>query len=393
MPGNPFAASPIDFSWLGQLPGQYAAGEKWGRERALRKAFAGGLPKGPDGTTDWAAARDILAQFDPEAAFKYGDPSGSSGDFGLNPIYTMGPNGLGLYQPSKSGGVRPIEFPENVRPLEPQQFLNLGTRYQPAGKYTGGQEAPGGVGQPNAAPAGVPGAPGGGVPGTPSYKIDVAGKRSATEQGESEGKAIVNMPLVENATRRLIEGIEEIEKSPGLKNATGLWQSQMMTVNQDTADVEARIAQTTSGGFLQMYNELRGGGAITEAEGAKASGALFRLAQLKQGDASYRNALREAKFEVYELQNVARRRAGMQPLPNPYAGSNTTSMQRSVPQAMPAPQSMPAPAPAPTSGGRPMPTQIQLQLLAQHANNPEAIAAFDENFGAGAADHFLQGGR
>ncbi len=42
---------------------------------------------------------------------------------------------------------------------------------------------------------------------------------------------------------------------------------------------------------------------------------------------------------------------------------------------------------------RPIPTPDKLQILRQYANNPEAIKAFDEIYGAGAADHFLQGGR
>jgi hypothetical protein len=44
-------------------------------------------------------------------------------------------------------------------------------------------------------------------------------------------------------------------------------------------------------------------------------------------------------------------------------------------------------------GARPVPTQDKVQLLRQYANNPEARAAFDEIYGAGAADHFLTGGR
>jgi hypothetical protein len=44
-------------------------------------------------------------------------------------------------------------------------------------------------------------------------------------------------------------------------------------------------------------------------------------------------------------------------------------------------------------GRRPVPSAEQINLLRQHANNPEAIEVFEGFYGAGSADHFLQGGR
>jgi hypothetical protein len=44
-------------------------------------------------------------------------------------------------------------------------------------------------------------------------------------------------------------------------------------------------------------------------------------------------------------------------------------------------------------GGRPVPKPEQIELLRQHANNPEAIEVFEGFYGAGSADHFLSGGR
>jgi hypothetical protein len=48
---------------------------------------------------------------------------------------------------------------------------------------------------------------------------------------------------------------------------------------------------------------------------------------------------------------------------------------------------------SPSGNARPMPSDQKLAILKANANNPEARKAFDEIFGAGAADHFLQGGQ
>jgi hypothetical protein len=44
-------------------------------------------------------------------------------------------------------------------------------------------------------------------------------------------------------------------------------------------------------------------------------------------------------------------------------------------------------------GARPLPTPDKVQLLKQFAKNPDAVAAFDEIYGRGAAQHFLSGGQ
>jgi hypothetical protein len=72
MPTNPYAPASVDFSALANLPDQYAAGQQFARQQQLRNAFAGGLPKGPDGTTDWNSATGLLAGSDPSTALQLG---------------------------------------------------------------------------------------------------------------------------------------------------------------------------------------------------------------------------------------------------------------------------------------------------------------------------------
>jgi hypothetical protein len=72
MPTNPYAPASVDFSALANLPDQYAAGQQFARQQQLRNAFAGGLPKGPNETTDWNAAIGLLAGSDPSTALQLG---------------------------------------------------------------------------------------------------------------------------------------------------------------------------------------------------------------------------------------------------------------------------------------------------------------------------------
>jgi hypothetical protein len=208
------------------------------------------------------------------------------------PVPFQKPDGTwGVGLPSKDGGFKALEVPGTYMP--PTQQLDTGLGFQGVSKY-------------------------GGTPVGGQTPKNVAGEAAAKESGVSQGKAEANMPIVENATRRIIETLEDIEKSPGLDRATGPLQSQLPTISGEVADVEAKVEQAASGTFLQMYDQIRGAGQITEAEGAKASGALARVGNLKQSDEGYTQAVKEAKFEVFELMNVTRRKAGLDPLPNPY---------------------------------------------------------------------------
>lgn len=66
----------------------------------------------------------------------------------------------------------------------------------------------------------------------------------------------------------------------------------------------ARIAQAQGNAFIQAFESLKGGGAITQIEGEKATAAIGRL-QTAQSEEAFRAALRELR----QLADIARQRA------------------------------------------------------------------------------------
>jgi hypothetical protein len=127
-----------------------------------------------------------------------------------------------------------------------------------------------------------------------------------------------------------------------LPNITGSWRGHpnypSMLKSEEGHALEERIKQLGGGAFLQAFESLKGGGAIQEQEGAKATAALARLANLQQGEKGFREALKEFRDEVIALRQLAHDRAsGKLPMP-------------------PAPTAVAPPAPAPAATAAPPPS-------------------------------------
>lgn len=106
---------------------------------------------------------------------------------------------------------------------------------------------------------------------------DVAGAASLKEQGEAQGKAILDLPRqIDNATLAL-KTIQDIRNHPGKKygvGAAGVLPGIPGTQQRGFVNL---VDQAKGQAFLQAFNSLRGGGQITEVEGSKATQALARL--------------------------------------------------------------------------------------------------------------------
>lgn len=145
---------------------------------------------------------------------------------------------------------------------------------------------------------------------------DVAGRETQEEMGKAKGKAIADLPRVIGNAESLVKSIDTILADPNLSNVTGL-EAYLPTIRSSSHDLEARINQVKGGAFLNAYETLRGGGAITEKEGEKATQAKARLDNLKQSDAGYRQALMDFRNEVAKLVDIAKARAaGTMPMPS-----------------------------------------------------------------------------
>lgn len=129
--------------------------------------------------------------------------------------------------------------------------------------------------------------------------------------GKDQGEAKQALPGVETQTNRIIELIDRLDKSPARSSFTG-YSGYLPNVSTEANDYQGLLDQVGDATFLQGFESLRGSGAITEAEGAKALGALSRLQVTAPSDEGYQSALDDARQVMREILINARKRAGVE---------------------------------------------------------------------------------
>jgi hypothetical protein len=143
------------------------------------------------------------------------------------------------------------------------------------------------------------------APGGPADPAVIEAKQAATTRGtkmaETQVKALSSIPQVIDSAKILEEGISGLignttidakgnikyDKNalphPGFETAVGTSVSKALPQwavpyeGTDRAGFEKRFDQVKGGAFMDAYNTLRGGGAITEKEGEKGTAALNRM--------------------------------------------------------------------------------------------------------------------
>lgn len=220
------------------------------------------------------------------------------------------------------------EMPANVRewnhfnrlsPEQQQQYLTM----KRAERYLNTGDA---FVRPNpVAPGGAPSA---------SIPINVAAAAAQKKAGTLQGQAQVDLPKVQQAAATTLKYIDDVLADPNLASVTGA-EAYVPTVRSTSRDTEARINQLGGRAFLSAFESLKGGGAITEIEGQKATAALARLTDLKQSDAGFKKALEDFRNEVMSLARVAEQRAqGAGPYVPP-AGVPTDAVPRQSTDRLP----------------------------------------------------------
>ena len=138
-----------------------------------------------------------------------------------------------------------------------------------------------------------------GQPVTPDEARD-AKVRSAT--GDAQADATVNLPDAVARTSRSMEILDRMENHPGLSGAVGAknWSSGFGLVDEPIggskeADFVALTEQVGGEAFLQAFQELKGGGHITEVEGLKAEQAIARIRNRKQSEDAYKQSIKDLK--------------------------------------------------------------------------------------------------
>jgi hypothetical protein len=138
---------------------------------------------------------------------------------------------------------------------------------------------------------------------------DVAGVAAAKKIGEGQGDAQVNLPKALEIGNRMIAQIDAVANDSYLPKMIGPVAGRMPNLSGEANTLQAKIDQIQGAAFLQAYEALRGAGAITEVEGEQAKASLTRLANMKQTEAGYADALSDARQNIIALVDIAKRKA------------------------------------------------------------------------------------
>jgi hypothetical protein len=134
-----------------------------------------------------------------------------------------------------------------------------------------------------------------------------SGEVTAKATAERQQDAITALPTVVKTADESIALIDDALNHPGRETATGM--SGMIDPRNywrgsDAKDFGVRLDQIKGQAFLQAFQSLRGGGAITEREGQAATNAIARL-NTAQSDAEFEKSLKDLR----KIADDAKRRA------------------------------------------------------------------------------------
>lgn len=311
--GVSYAAPLLDFSPISKLGDRYAQGVKSRSELDTIDTLKQGLPMTADGQIDYAAAAQMLAksgninavttlakidalrqkadnqasltpdikeyQFAVTQGFKgllsdwMARKRGGAGEYGLQPVWGRDKDGNPvMLQAGKSGEAIRTKLPDGVS-LSGKDAVKLdaGTHWVLIDPLTRQQ-------------VGI-------IP------KNIEGKEAAEERGKATGQAQVALPTVITKTTMAMKLVDDMISHPGRETATGksgVIDPRNYIPGTEAKDFQVRQKQLQGTVFLEAFQSLKGGGAITEVEGAKAEAAIARLDRT-QSDEAYLEALNELK--------------------------------------------------------------------------------------------------
>jgi hypothetical protein len=143
----------------------------------------------------------------------------------------------------------------------------------------------------------------------PALQGAIAGARAGGKMtAESDAQALSDLPTVEASAAEMDTLLSELAAHPGKSQAVGARSMLPVIPGSPTAGFVARLEQVQGKAFLQAYESLKGGGAITEIEGKKAEQAIGRLSRA-QSEEDFNQAISDLQDVVAVGVSRARRRA------------------------------------------------------------------------------------
>jgi len=156
-------------------------------------------------------------------------------------------------------------------------------------------------------------------PGTPAYQEFMATRGAGMQaqakvEGTAAGEAVTGLGGAIAKGEQALQIIDQIASDPNLPSILGIVQGNipagtpLIGGGQAGADLGAKIEQLQGQVFLEAFESLKGGGAITEIEGQKAERAKARLNRAQSPEA-YQAALNELRDVIETGMERARSKA------------------------------------------------------------------------------------
>jgi hypothetical protein len=249
------------------------------------------------GNQDESGYIDQQGQWVPMSSGAAFAPRSENEEFGLQPFITKDSDGtLHAWQLSKSGPPKEIPLPDGQSVTQQITMFDAGTQGVPVGKLTGPQ------------PAGIAAIP-----------KDIAGEASAKTQGTAQGEAVAALPAYASSAQIALDSVDQLlspESLKGREQASGLsswFDPRNYVAGQPGYDFKANLDKLRGGVFLTAFQQLKGGGAITEVEGKKAEQAIAAM-DAAQSETQFKTALEEYRKVIQRGIEVAKQRATASPV-------------------------------------------------------------------------------
>lgn len=144
---------------------------------------------------------------------------------------------------------------------------------------------------------------------------------AADLKSKAKTEAQINLQKTENQAEQALQLIESIGKDPGLPAVVGAPNPLKGRIpfvgnimGSPAADFQAKLDQLGGKNFLEAYEALKGGGAITGIEGEKGTNAIARM-QTSQSEKAFREALSDLESVVRKGVERTRVKAGVENIP------------------------------------------------------------------------------
>ena len=182
--------------------------------------------------------------------------SGQDASYFGNLVPFQGPDGkIQFGQVSNKGDFRPVALPQGGEFVSPTKTVNTETEQIVMDQF-----------------------------GNVLSRIPIQNKQAAQDTafgkgiGEAQASGIVAAPKDIAAAQNALDLISQIETSPAIRSATGMTAPlNQILLGTDRFGFEKLVEQAKSGAFLTAIEQMRGLGALSNAEGSAATAAITRM--------------------------------------------------------------------------------------------------------------------